>query len=164
MNVNAKLKNTAELKRVLPLTVAAYRDYRHYWGELGLLAEDFDESLEHFDSTTWYNMILARKETDDYAMNCITALNESIRAFDEIMEQAAEGLTILLKAILSLPPEKQIQVFERAFKIEPQQLDEVIEQMFEAFDEVEYRYAVPENYEDFLKLIDEVWEEYNVAI
>jgi hypothetical protein len=163
MNFNAKLTNVTELKRVLPLVVAAYRDYRRYWSELALLADNFDESLEHFDTTTWYNMILRRDDTDDYAINCIAALNETIHTFAEIMEQAEKGLTFLLKTIIALPPEKQKRIFDRAFKIEPQQADEAIEQMFTMFDEVIYKYSVPENYEDFLNLIDDVWEDYAVS-
>ena len=96
MNMNAKLTDTVTLKRVLPLVVAAYRDYRHYYFSLESLSENFDESLEHFDTTTWYNMILRRDDTDDYAMDCIESLNHACCAFDEISVQAKEGLTILL--------------------------------------------------------------------
>lgn len=71
--------------------------------------------------------------------------------------------TILLKAILSLPSEKQKAVFSRAFKIESPQIDEVIDEMFEQFDEVEYKYNVEANYEDFLQLIDSAWADYLVS-
>ena len=162
--MNSKLTDPATLKRAFPVVVAAYRDYQHYYCTLASLAEDFDESLETFDRTTWYNMILQRENTDDYAMDCIASLDNASSAFGEIAEEAERGFIIVLKATLALPPEKQLAVFDRAFKIEPQVLDQAIDEMFLAFDEVNYQYNVEKNYEDFLQLIDRVWVDYRVAV
>jgi c-di-AMP phosphodiesterase-like protein len=165
--MNSKLTDIATLKRILPLVVAAYCDYQHYLCSLDSLAENFDESLETFDRTTWYNMILGKagnSNTDDYAIDCVESLGDAVMCFERIKEQAEDGLTLLLKTILSLPPEKQMQIFDRAFKVEPQQLDKAIEKMFDEFAEVDYQYNVEANYENFFKLIDSGWADYQVSV
>jgi len=161
MNTDSKLTNPAELKRVLPLAIAAYRDYWHYTCELALIDEDFDESLEQFDRDTWWSLSLSPEKADDYAVDCIESLNVAVHAFGEITEQAKIALVIVLKAILSLPPEKQNLVWGNAYTIEAEAIEEIIENLLIMLDEVEYRSPIDYNYEAFMKLLQEEWANFS---
>jgi hypothetical protein len=68
------LNSAKDLKEALPLAVAAYRDYRHYSEVLGELMDNFDESLENYDTATWFHMGLASGEPDRLSAECADAL------------------------------------------------------------------------------------------
>ena len=149
------LNNAADLKHALPLAVGAYRDYRHYADVLLELGESFDESLEHFDIASWLNM--GTEKADTLSDDCAGSLNAAHEFFDDLMERAKENFAIILKAVISAPPSTQKSVLGRAYKINPKELDERINGLIEALNDVEYHHPIPDNFDAFIKLIGEEW-------
>jgi hypothetical protein len=82
--------------------------------------------------------------------------------FDRLTERAQNHLTIVIKAILSLPPAKQNLVFGRAYQIERDDMEKKIEEMFAMLDETEYEYPINANLKIFLHLLEEQWADCSV--
>ena len=152
-------RRSADLKEALTLAVAAYRDYWHYAGILLNLDERFDESLEHFDIATWVNVALAPEKTDDLAIKCACSLEETLKYFTEIEERAKEHLTSILLVVLTAPKAVQCDVLGNAYDIDPNEIDERLDDLFEAFCKTEYPYTILKSFETFLNVLNEQWAE-----
>jgi tetratricopeptide (TPR) repeat protein len=157
-----EIKNIEELKEAFPFVVAAYRDYWHYTTVLYGVEEDFDESLEHFDSATWISMSKIPAKADELTVDCVSLLRETSSAFEEIAERAKENLAVNLKAVMLLLPTEQKILFDKAYKINPETIDAEIEGLLTILDEEDYHHSVPENFKTFLKVMEEVWSKFLV--
>ena len=151
------LNNTDDLKQALLLAVAAYRDYRHYSITLDNLDEDFDESLEHFDTVTWFHMGYDLDKADELALDCASALSKASKVFRKIAARAEENLIMIVKVILSAQPDLQSAVLGKTYSLEPQEMDAKIEELFTELDEVQHYHNIQDNFNAFLKLIEELW-------
>ena len=155
------LNNAADLKQALTLAVAAYRDYCNYTLVLSGLDEDFDESIEHYDIVSWINM--GTEKADNLTADCVGSLGITLGLFDELKERAKENFTLLLNAVLSTPPSTQKAVLGQAYKISADEIGYKIAELFDILDEIEYTNPIPENFDIFIKLIDEQWDEYKLT-
>ena len=155
------LASGADLKNALKMAVAEYRDYQHYGSVLYKLIEDFDESLEHFDTATWVNMGRMPEKTDELAMVCAESLSIASENFREIVKRAEERLSLILKVAVTSPDAVQKEVFGNAYTISPDEIDERLEYLYEVMLEITYHHSIPENIEAFLEVLNEVWSQPN---
>jgi HD-GYP domain-containing protein (c-di-GMP phosphodiesterase class II) len=153
------LMETSELKAALEYAVAAYLDYDHYRNTLGSLVENFDESVEYFDTATWVNMTRANENADDLVMDCVNSLSETHDYFDDLAEQAEMHLSSMLKITLTAPTAAQLEILGKSFDIAPSDIDNWLEGLFVALTYVNHHHSIPDNYNEFLAVINAGWEE-----
>ena len=153
------LNNPEDLKHALLMAAAAYGDYRQYVNVLFMLIEDFDESLENYDTISWFNLGRATGEVDKLAMDCVKAVHSAADKFEKITVRAREDFVKTLKIVLSLPVEKQIAVLGKAYSIKPEEMDNKIDLLIEIFDEEKYQYKIPDTFDMLLKIMAEMdWQ------
>ena len=150
-----EMNNPNDLKQLLTLAVAAYRDYRNYWLVLARLQEDFDESLENYDTISWFNLYGNIEKVDGIALECVSALNTALNKFDEITDKAKENFIKILNLVMSAPPETQKVVLGHSYNIKPQDIDGKIDKLLETLDEREYQYKIPDNFDTLLRIMAE---------
>ena len=153
------LTKPEDLKHALTLAVAAWRDYCHYSGTLSVLIESFDESVEHYDTASWFNMSLSPGKVDELTTEGMDALNTASVAFDKLSDRAKDQCVMILKKALDASPETQKVVLGKTYRGEQSELDARIEELFDALLEADYHHAIPENYDEFLLVMDEVWQD-----
>ena len=151
-------KLSSDLESALTMAVGAYWDYRHYVRELSAIADNFDESLEVYDTHAWLHQYSASEKTDMVAQNCAASVGDAISAFEVITARAKEHFVKTLTTVLSAPPELQREVLGRPYYITNNDMDEEIEKLLELLDEAEYQYSIPSNYKSLLALMsDDEW-------
>jgi hypothetical protein len=151
------LNKAEDLEQALLLTVAVYRDYRQYGTTLDLLIEDYDETLEHDDPASWINLGLAPEKVDDLSYDGLDALESASRIFNKIIERAKAKCALIIKAILSTPPATQQAVLGKEYRIKLEEMDEMIEGLFNDLDEAEYHYPMKDNRDALLEIMKESW-------
>lgn len=151
------LTNPNDLKQALTLAVAAWRDYCHYNGTLSSLIDNFDESIEHYDTASWFCMGLSPDNADELAAEGMSALNTACIAFDKLSQRAEDNFVALLKKTLAAPPATQQAVLGREYPAGQGNFDARIEELLEAMTVAEYHHAIPQNYGEFLSVMSEVW-------
>ena len=156
------MNKAEDLQHALTMTVAAYRDYTHYSLTLDGLADDFDESVEHFATASWINMTLNPDKVDKQIVKCVTSLNKASGCFRDLADRAKENFVFFLRAVLATPPATQKAVLGQAYKIEPEEWSERMEELFEDFIEVEYKPSIPDNWNAFLELLKAQWAAFAV--
>jgi hypothetical protein len=156
---NYKLTATSDLKDALEYAVAAYRDYSHYASTLSSLIESFDESIEYFDTVSWVNMTRAPENANELVMDCVGSLLEAGINFSELADKAEEQLAVLLKVTLTAPTAVQVEILGKAFDIDPSEIDEWLENLFVALSYADYHRSIPENFNEFLAVLEAGWED-----
>ena len=151
------LNNTDDLKQALLLTIAAYRDYWHYWVTLESINENFDESLEYYDTATWFSLGNAPGKADELSLTAAATLNKARHAFEGLAERAKENCALIIKAALSTPPTTQKDVLGRSYEFKPDEIDDRIDELLGELDEKPYHYEMPKNRDALLKLMKEKW-------
>ena len=154
------LTKAADLVQALTLAVAAYRDYWYYETTLDNIIGDFDESLEHYDPASWFYMGNAPEKADSLAMDCASALSTAISKFGEIADRARNNLELILKVVLTAPTDTQNEVLGCAYNIGAEEIEEKLEDLFEALDDAEYHTPIPDNFDTFLKVLKKEWSEF----
>ena len=66
----------------------------------------------------------------------------------------------LLKAVLYSPPTTQKAVLGCAYKIKQQEMDGLIEGLFDIIGETDYHHPMHENRDAFLELLKEQWADF----
>ena len=151
------LNNPDDLKHALTMAVGAYRDYHHYKRELLGVAEDFDESLEHYDTITWVNQGSEFDNTDVESEKCVDAVGVAISAFEKIESRAKEHFVRTLAMILSASPELQRAALGRPYYVSDENMEAEIEKLIEALDESEYHRSIPKNFELLMEIMADEW-------
>ena len=150
--------SAVDLKQALFLTVSAYRDYQNYCDVLLELTENFDESLENYDTATWFHLYSPTPEkADELASECVTALDKTTSLFSKITDRAKMILVTIIKAALSAPKDKQTAVFGRYYEIKPEDFDTEIKGLFELLDDTPYNYPMEDNLKALLEVMEEMW-------
>ena len=124
------LTKPKDLKQALTLAVAAWRDYSHYASTLSGLIEKFDESVEHYDTVSWFNMSLAPGNVDNLVTEGKDALNTAVMAFDKLDARAKDHCVMTLKKALAAPAATQKAVLGRAYSIGQDELAACVEELF----------------------------------
>lgn len=153
------LTNPADLKQAFRLTVAACMDYRDYRRTMEQVYENFDESIEYYDTASWINMGYDPEKADTLSMEALGALSETSDLFGQLAERADRSCTVILKAILASPPDVQREVWGRAYSFPPEEVDHRIAGLFEEIDEAETHYEMEKNLTEFLSVMAAVWSE-----
>jgi len=153
------LAETSELKDALEYAVAAYRDYHHYMGTLIGLVESFDESVEYFDTVSWVSMTRAPEKVDDLIMDCVGSLSEAANNFADLADRAEKQLALLMKVTLTAPTAAQLEILGKSFDIAPSDIDDWLEGLFVALSYADYHCAIPDNFKEFLAVLEAGWEE-----
>jgi hypothetical protein len=154
------LTNSNDLKQAFLLTVAACMDYRRYWMELTNIEEQFDESIEYYDTATWINMGLSPENADELAFETTGLLRATTDSFYTLMERGERNCAVILKAILSATANAQKAVWGKSYSIPEGTLDDEIKALFEGLDEVETHYNMEKNRDEFLALMEAKWGNY----
>jgi len=144
-----------DLRQALLFAVAEYRDYCNYENIISKLSGDFDESLEHYDTASWFHLGYAPEKADTLALDCVSALNNATSKFYELTKRARGKLDVILKVALSAPTATQNAVLGCEYNIEPQDIDNWIKSLLNMLDETEYHYEMDKNFEMLLDLMKE---------
>lgn len=150
------LNVTKDLEHVLKYAVAAFRDFDEYYGILCELEGDFDESLEHFDTQSWYGLFIPEYKCDRLYLECIDALETATMKLDMLTERSKEQLSLIMKVILTSNEAVQEEILGCAANVGPVGIDAWLEEFFNMYletDDYEYDYHIEKNYEAFLKAI-----------
>jgi len=153
------LTETSELKAALEYAVAAYMDYHHYMMSLSSLIEKFDESVEYFDTESWVSMTGDPNNVDDLVYSCTSSLSAAFYKFSDLAGSAYDHLEQILKIVVTAPTEAQIEILGKSFVLSPSEIDRWLEGLFDALYEAEYHSSIPDNFKEFLKIINASWEE-----
>ena len=153
------LAETSDLKDALEYAVAAYRDYYHYKSTLGSMIESFDESIEYFDTVSWVSMTRAPENADDLVMDCVGSLSDAYSNFDDLADQAEKHLSVMLKVVLTAPSAAQLEILGKAFDIAPADIDDWLESLFTALSYADYHRSIPENFNEFLAVLEAGWDD-----
>ena len=157
------LNNTDDLKQILLLAVGAYCDYHHYGSRVDNLIEDFDESLEHYETITWFHMGIDPAkgsdldEEDELASKCASVMNRTLTLLLDIEMRAVENLIKIVSVILNSPPDIQNAVLGKTYSIDPEEIDFRFEELIIALGEAQYHHGIQDNLNEFLKLMEELW-------
>ena len=151
------LTSADELKQALTLSVGAYRDYWHYSNRIVRILEDFDESVENYETDTWFYMTQAPEKADELTVECYALLKETDLAFSRVEERAKTNLVLGLKYALSTTPDIQTTVFGTSFNIAPDEFDMKIDDLFDTFNEVEYSYAISDSFNSLVEHMKYEW-------
>ncbi|MDR1640381.1 MAG: hypothetical protein LBC41_01040 [Clostridiales bacterium] len=151
------LTNAADLNQALLVAVAAYRDYWHYRNVMLETYEDFDETLEYVDTESWLNLDKYPHDVDDLVSQCDSSLNIVIEHFSILADRAKSNCVKVLRAALKARPATQKKVLGQAYRLDPNEMDEKIEDLFEMLDEEDYFRAMPDNLLAFQNLMKEMW-------
>jgi len=153
------LADTSDLKEALEYAVAAYRDYDHYRNTLGSLVENYDESVEHFDTASWVRMTRAPDDADGLVMDCAGSLSKAYHNFIDLADRAERHLALILKITLTAPTATQLEILGKSFDIAPSEIDDWLDGLFMALSYADYHRSIPDNFEEFLAVLDTGWEE-----
>ena len=153
------LSDTADLKGALEYAVAAYRDYDHYKSMLGGLIESFDESVEYFDTASWVNMTRAPDSSDSLIMDCVSSLMDAHSSFAELADRAEKHLAVMMKVAVTAPTAIQLEILGKSFDISPSEIDGWLDGLFMAMSYADYHRSIPENFNEFLTVLEAGWEE-----
>lgn len=149
------MNNKKDLWEYLQYKSCAFLDYLNYYAELNSLLERYDESLEHYDTVTWFDLS-EEGEGDEMLREGYRALSQAESLFYELSNRAekecAEALTIILQA------KKHIQkhVLGAEYELEDEAIKEVIEAVFEGAYEMDYHYNMERAFEEFIKHVNAV--------
>jgi hypothetical protein len=161
-SVPYNFSNPDDIKQAMVLAIGAYRDYERYCAVLFGLIENFDESVENYETDTWFYSTHDPEKADDLTMQCYDSLKDAIDMFTLAEERAKDNLISGLKMVLSAPQSIQTSVFGIAFDIKSEELSDNIDDLLESFSEVDYCYAIPESFKSFVSHMRYVWAGYLV--
>jgi hypothetical protein len=151
------LAETSELKAALEYAVAAYMDYHHYMMSLSSLSEKFDESVEYFDTESWVSLTSDLDNVDDLVYGCACSLSAAFNKFCDLAARAQKHLELILKIAVTAPTEAQNEMFGKSFVLDPSDIEGWLEGLFDALYDAEYHHSIPDNFKEFLKIINAGW-------
>jgi hypothetical protein len=162
--VSYDLTKTSELKSALEYAVAAYKDYSHYSVTLGSLVENFDESVEHFDTASWVRMSRAPDDADDLIMKCVSSLSETFYDFIDLTKRAEKHLSNMMMITLTAPSNVQKEILGASFEIAPADIEGWLKFFLSELYQADYHCSIPDNFKTFLevvKIVNAEWSEFN---
>jgi hypothetical protein len=151
------MNNASDLERALLFATAAYRDYSNYRNILLELAENFDESIEHYDTVTWLSFCLKSNEADDIIAESDEALDHAAGMFEILADRAKKHCAMIIRAVLTAPPETQKTVLGSVYDFKPDEIDEKIKELFMSLSEVDYYHNMQQNRDALLETMKELW-------
>ena len=142
------------------LAVGAYCDYTHYHNKLCQLDECFDESLEHYETDTWFYIGQGSDKADDLTSQCYNSLEQTCYLFNLIEQRAKQNMIFYIKYVLSSTSDVQKKIFGCVFDIKLKVFDKKIDKLISSFSNLEYQYIITESFEAFKNHIKSEWKDY----
>jgi len=147
--------NAEDLCEYLKFKSCAFLDYLNYYGELNNLLERYDESIEYYDTATWFNLTVDTKKADKLLLESYAALSQAENVFyklsDKAEKECREALTIVLKSKKSL--QKSLLGFE--YDLNDEIIKKIINGVFEEPEGIEYHYNMESSFENFTQHVNE---------
>lgn len=156
-NKKYDLKNEDDLKEAFLLAIGVYRDYWHHSDTLNCLLEDFDESVERYDTATWFNISLSSDKADRLAAEGYESLNATCSVFDRLAARAKTQCTLVMKVVLSAPKTTCEAILGKAYQFSEDTVDERIEELYEGLSNYGYDHNIRETLKDFREVMSDIW-------
>jgi len=147
--------NVADLLEHLKYKSCAFLDYTNYYGELNNLLEKYDESMEYYDASTWFNLSIDGGKVDELLSESYTALNQADSMFRKLSNRAAEECAEALIIVLGAKNSLQKYILGAEYDLNHEIIKKIIEEVFEDPYEIEYHYNMEDAFESFIKYINE---------
>jgi len=112
--------------------------------------------LTDYDTASWLNMDRIPDKTDELATDAACVMAGVSDIFWQLIERAEKNYAMIIKAILSAPPNVQEYVPGKAYSIPAEELDSRIKELFEGLDEIDLYYQMEKNRDAFLKLMETI--------
>jgi len=151
------LGNPNDLKDALMLAFAAFRDYQHYMNSLIAMSENFDESLENFDTISWVHLDTEPEKSNEIVVECEEALGEAIGKFEKLTDRAKDNFIEILAISLTASTDTQKAVFGSIYNINHDEMDAKLDELFEILSETDYEYSIPGNLDVLLNVMATEW-------
>lgn len=78
----------------------AFLDYTSYYNQLSDLVEEYDESLEYYDTATWINLTVNDQKVDKLSYKAYKALIKTEEVFNDLVNSSEKECTEALKIVL----------------------------------------------------------------
>jgi len=146
------IKNKDDLKELLKIKVCALLDYLEYSKRLDDLLEMFDESIEHYSTSTWLSFTLDGYGSDELLKKCYDSTRKASDNFNELVDRTTKEVLEVLNAILN--SREDIQIYILGFSLNGvNNINEKLRDAVEDAYEIEYEYNMEEAFEKFKKFL-----------
>jgi len=149
------LNNAKDLCEHLKYKSCAFLDYTNYYGELNNLLEKYDESMEYYDTASWFNLPQDTGEVDGLLKESYMALSHAENMFDELSNRAMQECEEVLIIVLKAKKDLQKYILGVEYSLRQETLKKVIEAVFEDPEQIEYHYNMEDTFESFIKHVND---------
>jgi hypothetical protein len=147
-----------ELNRAFRMACTAFMAIREYDAQLFQIEEDFDESLENFDTASWINFTLNPDKADALARRTAGALRHATSRMGDAYDKAHKHMLKTLKAVLSAPDELQAQLLGKSYKLSAAEIKSFLKEGMEEL--TEECYPQSKQYEFFVRVVKDRLERF----
>ncbi len=151
-------KNVNDINDAFKLSVCEFLDYKEYWGILSEVDENFDESIEYYDSTNWINMSIGEEIDDKLLKQALKSLRTTESVFYKLYQRSEQRCRKMFDIVLKSEEKIQLQILGYYYKYDESLIDEVFDD--EGIFSLEYIYNMEEAYESFVAYINDVLSEF----
>lgn len=149
------MKNIEDVKENLRMIVAEYLDYLHYSLGIDDILERFDESMEYYDPSTWFNGESSARDGSDLIIKTYNSVSKASTCLSDLARMKEKECRNTLESILKMDDETKIKVLGKAYPWD----EIIIDTIFDNITEIEYQHNIEDSIEGFLKFIDEIFFE-----
>ena len=125
------LSNPHELKKLLVDTVTVYMNCQLNWVNAESVLEDFDETLENSDFSTWFRTVSDPDSVDSLTSDAYSSLKNSGNLLLKIANREQNNLSSVLKTIFATPLDIQKMVLGVDCDVPTEEADNVLEEMYD---------------------------------
>ena len=151
-------KNVNDINEAFKMSVCEFFDYKEYWGILSELDENFDESIEYYDTTNWLNISIGDKIDDKLLKQAIKSINDAEGVFYKLYQRSEQKCRKMLDIVIRSDEKIQMQILGHYYKYDESMIEEIFDD--EGIFSLEYIYNMEEAYESFIRYINEMLSKY----
>lgn len=149
------MNNIEDVKEKLKMIVAEYLDYLHYSLEIDDILERFDESMEYYDPSAWFNGESSTRDGSDLTIKTYNSVSKASTCISDLVSMKEKECRNTLETILKMDDETKIKVLGRAYPWD----EIIINTIFDNITEIEYQRNIEDSMGGFLKFIEDIFLE-----
>lgn len=145
-------KKDEDIIEATTMATAEYVDYAYYWSQINDVLENFDESLEYFDTASWINIALNGAAYDKLSDLAYKSLHKTEDYFSKLLDQAEEKCINMWRIVFFNSNAKVIKhFFGKSIKFDAEVIESIFEDFYEVVSETRYAYSIEANVKNFCK-------------
>lgn len=147
-------KKDEDIIEATTMATAEYVDYAYYWGQINDVLENFDESLEYFDTASWINIGLKGTANDKLSDLAYKSLDKTEGYFSKLLNQAEEKCVHMWRIVFFNSNAKVIKhFFGKSVRFDAEIIESIFEDFYEVVNETKYAYSIEANVKNFCKTL-----------